>query len=140
MAEISKEKQQELQKKYMELQMLSQQINQTQKQIGLLAEQMQELTLTNEALNDLKNTNTGTEMLAPMASGIFVKANIADNKEVLLNVGAKTTVKKTIPQAEKLIKKQLEQIEQYKNDMESNLNELTTQSQKFEKELSGLTK
>ena len=56
MVEISKDKQQELQQKYMELQMLSQQITQTQKQIELLANQMKELMQTNEALNDIKNT------------------------------------------------------------------------------------
>ena len=52
--------------------------------------------MTEQALDDLKTTKTGTEILVPMASGIFIKAELKDNKELAINVGADTVVKKNI--------------------------------------------
>ncbi|MBR9692086.1 prefoldin subunit alpha [Candidatus Woesearchaeota archaeon] len=138
--EEDKEKQQVLQQKYMEMQMLSQQMQQMQKQIELLNNQMQELVLTKQALDDISKTETGTEIKVPLASGIFIKAEIKDNKEVMVNVGAGTAVKKTIPQAKELIDNQIKEITDFSQQSEGNLNKLAAKAQTIEKELAELTK
>ena len=138
--EISKEKQQKMQQKYMEMQMLSQQIQQVQKQLELLANQVQELNTTNEALDDIGKTKPGTEIRVPLASGIFIKAQLTDNKDVTVNVGSGTAVKKSIPEAKELIDKQLKEISGFKKELEGNLTQLAAKAQLIEKELSELVK
>ncbi len=138
--EISQEKQQALQQKYMEMQMLSQQMQQMQKQLELLVNQMQELNNTKEALDEISKTKTGTEIRVPLASGIFVKAQITDNKDVTVNVGASTAVKKTIPEAKELIDQQQKEITNFQKEVEENLIKLTAKAQQIEKELSELVK
>ncbi|MBW2996240.1 prefoldin subunit alpha [Candidatus Woesearchaeota archaeon] len=138
--EISKEKQQQLQQKYMEMQMLSQQMQQAQKQIEMVNNQINELNLTKEALDDISKTKEGTEIRVPLASGIFIKANLTDNKDVIVNVGAGTSVKKTIPEARKLIDDQLKEITDFARESEANLNQLAAKAQTIEKELTELAK
>ena len=137
---MDKENQQKLQQKYMEMQMLGQQIQQMQKQLELIANQVQELNATKEALDDIGKTPPGTNTFVPVASGIFVKGKITDNKEVLVNVGAGTAVKKTIPQTEELIKGQLTELTNFKKELEENLKKLISKAKTFEKELSQLAK
>ena len=137
--EISKEKQQQMQQKYMEMQMLSQQMQQAQKQIEMVHNQINELNLTKEALDDISKTEQGTEIKVPLASGIFIKANLIDNKDVTVNVGSGTSVKKTISEAKQLIDDQLKEITDFAEQSEANLNQLAAKAQTIEKEIAGLT-
>ncbi len=61
-----------------------------------------------EALNNLEEMDG--EVLVPLANGIFVKAQVQNKKEVLINVGYNTVVKKTLEDALKLVQKQEEEI------------------------------
>ena len=101
---------------------------------------MQELILTEQALDDLKNTKTGTEILVPLASGIFVKAELKDNKDLAVNVGADTVVKKDVGEAKKLITNQLEEITKIQQDLTENMEKLQSSAQNIQKELQGLIK
>ena len=134
------EKKQKLQQKYMEMQALSQQIQQVQKQLELIVNQVQELNSTKEALDNISKTPLDTEIRVPVASGIFVKGKITDNKDVTVNVGAGAAVKKTIPEAKELIDQQLKEITNFRAELEVNLNQLVTKAQQLEKELSELVK
>jgi prefoldin alpha subunit len=136
---MEKEKQQ-LQEKYMQMQLMEQQMQQVQKQLKLIEQQMQELTLTEQALNDLKNAKIGSEILVPIASGIFVKAELKDNKELAVNVGADTVVKKSIEEAKELIINQVEEITKIQEDLTGNMEKLQLSAQSIQKELQGLIK
>ena len=137
---MDKEKKQELQQKYMEMQMIDQQINQIKKQIELIDNQLQELTITQEALNSISKTKPETEILVPLASGIFIKSQLVDNKEVIVNVGAGTTVKKTIPEAGELIKQQLTEITTFRKELEGTLAQLASKANQLQKALEEIAK
>ncbi|MEE9525543.1 MAG: prefoldin subunit alpha [Candidatus Woesearchaeota archaeon] len=138
--EISQEKQQEMQQKYMEMQTISQQMQQLQKQQEVLANQINELNLTKEALDDIAKTKEGTEIRVPLASGIFIKAQLTDNKDVGVNVGAGTSVKKTISDAKELIDEQLKEISKFRDESAANLMQITGKAKQIETELSELIK
>src|SRR3989344_3582038 len=72
----------ELQKKYVELQMIDAQINQIQKQIQMLDSQLMELEMINVSLDDFGNISAGTEILTSLAPGIYTKAELKDNDEL----------------------------------------------------------
>lgn len=132
---MEEEKQQEIQQKYMELQVLGQQINQMQKQIQLLENQSIELTLVEQGLEDIKNVKIGTKILVPISSGIFVKAELKDNEELLVNVGANVTVKKDIPSTKQLIKKQLDEIKKVQEETIVELQKLVIKANSIEEEI-----
>ena len=136
----NKEKQKKTQEKYLEMQILDQQMKQVQKQLQLIGQQIQELAITEQALTDIKITKPGTEIFIPLASGIFIKAEIKDTKELALNVGANIVVKKDIENAELLISGQRTEIENIQKDLSLNLQKLNLKAREIEKEITQLIK
>ncbi len=136
----NKEKQKKTQEKYLEMQRLDQQMKQVQKQLQLIGQQIQELAITEQALTDIKITKPGTEIFIPLASGIFIKAEIKDTKELALNVGANIVVKKDIENAELLISGQRTEIENIQKDLSLNLQKLNLKAREIEKEITQLIK
>ncbi len=125
----------DLQEKYMQLQIIEQQMKQIQKQIQLIESQMNELVTAHQALDDLKKTRDGTKMLVPISNGIFAKAEIKDNAELIVNVGANITVNKDIESTKGLITKQINEIKGVQEKMMLDLQKLSINGTSLEKEL-----
>lgn len=131
-------KQEELQKKYLELQLLAQKINEIQKQVQNIDAQITDLLATSESLSELSKTKAGSEMFVPISPGVFAKAELKDSRELLVNVGAGTAVKKSLPEVRKMIDGQAAEIENYKQQAMEQLERLIGHARKIEKELKGL--
>ncbi len=125
----------DLQEKYMQLQIIEQQMKQIQKQIQLIESQMNELVTAHQALDDLKKTKQGTKMLVPISNGIFAKAEIKDNMELIVNVGANITVNKDIESTKSLVAKQINEIKGVQEKMMLDLQKLSINGTSLEKEL-----
>ena len=110
--------------RYRQLQMIQQQAEQIAEYVQKLQMQLQEIDNSLEALQELKNTAINTEILAPVANGIFLKASLQDNQKLVVNVGAEVTVEKTIPEVITLLQEQKEKITQNISEAEGVLQEL----------------
>ncbi len=130
--------QEELQQKYMEFQMMSQQANQMKEQLQAFEQQAEDLNKVLECLTEIENTKLGTEILIPMSSGIFLKAELKDNKEVNVNVGSNVSVKKSIPKTKDLITTQIKEIESLKQRLNTNLQLMGSRAKELEAELESL--
>ena len=104
------EKEEKLQKLYLEFQMVDQSIKQLEKQSMTLNNQLMELMVTKQALEETKNIKEGTEVLAPLSSGIYIKTQLKDNKNFIVNVGSNVTAVKNIDSTKKLIDTQIDEI------------------------------
>lgn len=124
-----------LQEKYMEYQMLEEQLKQVQEQVQTIKKQQEELEGIREALDYLSKTTTGTELLVPVSSGIFVKASITETKNVLMNVGDGVVVPKSMNDAVALISKQKEELSSYLDTLQQNLQLLVLYHERIETEL-----
>jgi len=100
-----------LQKKYLEFQLLDQQLKQTQKQAQLLEEQLVEIVYTQQSLEELKDVKPGSEILVPVSNGMFAKATLTDSHELIVNVGSGAAVPKTIEAAQQMLAKQLDEVQ-----------------------------
>ncbi len=129
---------QDMQQRYMDLQMISQQSKQIEAQLGKIEEQLNELAVTTEALLDIQKADAGTEILAPISPGIFIKTKLSDNKEIIINVGSKVTVSKDIDDAIKLINAQYSEIEKYKREITETYSYMTLQMKEAEEALTKL--
>jgi len=124
-----------MQQKYMELQMLNQQMQQVQQQLQTVEQQSMEVEFVIDALENLAKVDVGSEVLVPLSSGIFVKAKLQDNKELVVNVGGNTTVTKTILEVQEMLRKQVKELHKVKNDLTGKFTESANKMQKLQMEL-----
>ncbi|MBD3304638.1 prefoldin subunit alpha [Candidatus Woesearchaeota archaeon] len=124
-----------MQQKYMEMQMIDQQLKQIQQQLHAVEQQSMEVESVIDALGSILKVEPGSDILVPLSSGIFVKAKIQDNRELLVNVGSNTTVSKSVPEVEEMLKKQLGELEKVKKDMTGKFSELANKMQALQAEL-----
>ena len=126
---------QKLQQKYIEMQIMDQQMKQIQQQIQLIESQLVEVENTKQALNDLQKTNNGSEILAPISNGIFLKATLTDNQKLRVNVGSGTVVEKTIPEVMDIIEEQEGEIKKAYGQLTAEMQKLSTKALAMEEEL-----
>ncbi|MDP3698413.1 MAG: prefoldin subunit alpha [Nanoarchaeota archaeon] len=122
--------------KYMQLQLLQQQAEQIAEYLEKLQLQQKELDNSLEALTELQKIKVNTEILAPIANGLFLKAELKDNQRLVVNVGAEATVEKTIPEVISLLQEQKEKITENISEAEGVLQELHEQGRRMYQETS----
>ena len=125
----TKTNEEELQQKYLQFQLLQQQLEQVNEHLQMLNQQNAELDISVNAVAELSQTEVNNEILAPIANGIFLKAKLTDNKKFIVNVGSDTTVEKTIPEVIKLLEEQKQQVYQQLVEADAIMQELTSQAQ-----------
>jgi|TARA_B100001964_G_scaffold218480_1_gene259537 prefoldin alpha subunit len=128
-------KEENLQKLYLEFQMLDQSIKQLEKQNTALNNQLMELMATNQSLEDMKKINNGTEILMPLSGGIYAKAELKDSKNLIVNVGSNITVTKDVDSTKKLIETQIDEIQKLQKNLVIQLQEETTKGALLEQEI-----
>ena len=126
----------ELQEKYYLYQNLHQQIKQESDQLQELNNKLVELEYIKMSLDELKSVEAGSEILAPISSGIFIKAELKKNDELLVNVGGNTVVGKDVEETKALMDTQVREIEEYRDKQLQKLQGLVTRARELEKELS----
>jgi len=132
---MTEEKQQRMQKAYMELQGIEQQMGQIQGQLQVVDQQVIELQNTKVAVQDLKHADISSNLWAPISQGIFVQAELKDNKKLLVNVGSDILVKKKISETKELLDSQIEEIQKAHTHLLETMQQLSTQGQAIQKEL-----
>ncbi|MBI4150980.1 prefoldin subunit alpha [Candidatus Woesearchaeota archaeon] len=133
-------KEQEATKLYLELQAFGQQMQQLQEQLQQLEQQVESVNDTSQSLDELGTVKDGTEILVPVANGIFVKARITNANELLVNVGSHVNVPKSIPDVKRLMDQQNEEVRKLQGQLAEQLQGLAGQAQKKEHELHALMK
>ena len=128
-----------LNEKYLELQVLDQQIKQVNQQMLNLDTQLLELQKLEENLDDLSQTKKDTEILVAFGGGVFSKAELKDNNTVLMNVGADIIVEKDIPSSKKVISHQIDQIKDVVQQLEQEFNILAMNSQILQQDMQKLS-
>jgi len=129
-----------MQKKYLELQIIVQQINQLQQQLINIQNQLLELNNLRENLNNIKDLKENTESFASLGYNIFIKTKVQDTNELLVNVGSNVFVIKNIEETNSLINSQMKQLELIIRELEDKLNELGNTGQVLESEILDLNK
>lgn len=114
------------------------QINQVQKQIQALNNQLVELELVNKGLDDFKETKAGTGILVSLSPGIYARAELKNNEDLIVNIGANVVVKKKIPDTKKLIDNQINEIKKIREQMTGDIQKLILKASSVEKEINSI--
>lgn len=129
---MDEQKQQELIYKFG---LYEQQIRQIQEQLQAVEQAIGDSTSISDGLNDLKDSK-GKEIFASVGKGIFVKAKV-DSEDLLVDVGSKNFVRKKIPETQNIIKEQMKKLEEAKNILEKNLDEINSELTTLVSEVQG---
>jgi prefoldin alpha subunit len=117
------------QEKYQQMQMIDYQIKQLQKVIESIDNQLLEINNTVDALKDFDKLKANDEILFPIASGIFAKAKLVDNKSLKINIGSNVAVEKNIKDTITMMEVQAKDIEKYKEEVLSQLQKFIEKAQ-----------
>ena len=136
---MSKQKDEELQKKYLELQIIVQQINNLQQQFSNIQNQIFELNTLKDSLNSIKDIKENSESFVPIGFNIFAKTKLHDTNELLVNVGSNVFVIKTVEETNSLIDSQIRQVELIIKEIEDKLYELEKTGELLQSQIIGLS-
>ncbi len=128
----------QIQEKYIELQLLEQKMQQIQQQSILIEQKILELTSLEESLDEVKNLKKGQVILSPLGSGIFLKSEVEDSEELFVNVGSNVVVKKNVSKTKELINKQIQDLKEFNNDLEKELQKASVEGKELQLELQRL--
>src|SRR3989338_7805110 len=135
---VKPNREQEMQEKYIEVQILKQQISAYVEQKQALDEKQNEIGATIEALKTLPTVKSGEEMWSNLGSGTFVRSDIKDTEKVLVAIGAGVVSKEPLARAIDILESRLneineaiEQIIMQANAMVERINQLEPELEKF---------
>ena len=111
-------------RKQFEMQMLQSQMQQIEEQMGMVSQQILELKSLNKNLDDLSSVEEDKDMVIPLGAGIFIEVKTKGTKEVLMNVGSGVMVRKSFEDAQKILVKQVKDLEGLAAQLEGNLQKL----------------
>jgi len=123
----------------MQLQLASQQIKQLEEQMVIVETQVNKLRALKDSLGDVK-TSKGNSTFSQLGAGVFVKSKIEDSSEVLVDVGAKVFVEKSVGDAQSTIEKQVDMSEKYLEQMAATLQMMNQQAMVLQEQAEGLVK
>ena len=101
-------------------QMLEQQIMAIQQQLQSVEQTLIDMASLNLGLDEIK---TNKEILAPVGAGIFAKAKLI-SEELIVGIGEKNYIKKSIPETKKLIQEQIGKLEKVRESLEGELEKI----------------
>lgn len=133
-----KKEEKELQEKYVQMKMLEEQLQEMQKQAQMLEKQLAEQIATAQSMEEFKKAKKGDEVLVPISSGVFIKAELKEKNSFLVNVGADTIVKKDIDTTKKMIEKQAQDMQELQGKMQMQMQKLGMQATVIQKEMQEL--
>ena len=106
-------------------QMFEQQIRMIQEQQQAIEQAIIELGSLNLELDDLIGKKDN-EILAPIGRGIYASAKLL-SEELLVDIGNKNFVKKSIPETKKILQDQLKKLEKVKEELNGELEKINTE-------------
>ncbi len=104
------------------LSMYEQQIQQLQQQLQAVEQGVFEMASLNQGLGELVGS-VDKEILAPIGRGIFLKTKLL-SEDLTVDIGNKTFVKKSIPEAQEMIKEQIKKLEDVKKELNDSLDKV----------------
>lgn len=128
----------DVEQKYLELNLLDSQMKQAQNQIQAIEEQMIQTTISVQAINEIEKLNKDSEVLIPITPGVFAKGRIVNTKELIVSIGADTCVTKTPADTKKMLQEKIDELKSYNQRLLLHIQQLNEAAVKVESQLKEL--
>jgi len=110
------------QQQLIQIQVIEQEANQLEQQLQFIEQHLMELRELNSGLDELESSKE-KKIFANLGKGIYVPAEIK-NKDLIVEVGKKNFVKKSIPEAKEVIKDQIVKLDSVKQQIIGRIGDL----------------
>jgi prefoldin alpha subunit len=127
--------QKDLEQKAYQFSALDARLRELEQGLTLIERQINELQACHSALDKLAGSKPGVEMLAPLGPGIFANAILGNNKDVLIDMGAKMLCKKSIAEAKQILKQRIDKAMIVHESLSNELQRIVQEMTKMEEEL-----
>jgi prefoldin alpha subunit len=114
---------------FFKINMLENYMRNVQQQIEAVENEMTELTLLKQGIEELKDSS-GKEVFSSVGKNIFIKTKIV-SEDLLVGIGEKNLVKKSVPQAAKMIEFQIKKLESILGDLAMERDNLNKEAEKL---------
>ena len=132
--------QRELQRKYVQMQLLKQQLNALLEEKLLVDEKVSEIVTTIDALQNLGKVKKGDEIWSGLGSGSFMRSDVKDIDRVLISVGAGILIKEERSRAIDILQSRLNELNKIDRDLIAEINKFSDNINKLEPEIQRLAK
>ncbi len=92
-----------LQERYVEAQLIQKQVEQLRLQMQFIQEELREVQGGLAALDDIAKSKPDSEIMLPLANGIFVRGTLKETDRLLVGVGASVVVEKDVPSTKEIL-------------------------------------
>lgn len=110
------------------LSLFEQQMQNIQQQLQAVEKALDDMNTLSLGLEELKGAE-GKEIFAPIGRGIFAKAKLL-SEELIVDIGGKNFIKKSIPDTKKIIQEQMQKLEEVRDELNKTLEEVNKQLNK----------
>jgi prefoldin alpha subunit len=125
----SPNKEDQLRRILYELQMMEGTAQVLQQRLQILSSAQQELRLSQQSLNEMREVKPDTPMLVPIGGAAFIHAKTGSIDKVIVGVGADVSVEMEFPKALEDVNKRLEEVEKTLTSVEEQLGQVLAQMQ-----------
>ncbi|MEM5812772.1 MAG: prefoldin subunit alpha [Candidatus Aenigmatarchaeota archaeon] len=132
---IKKTKEEKLKEVYIKYQMLKQQLNTLKSQRSLLEKNIELIRATIENMKEINSIQEGKEILASIGNGVYIKTELKNNKNVIVEIGNDIIVEKPIPQAISLLEKKITETKEIIEKIDKQIIAFENEINNIEKEI-----
>ena len=127
MAQGLPQKENQLRQLVTEMRMMEGTVNTLQQRLQVVLASVSELRLAKQSLGDLKDIESGSNLLVPVGGAAFIKASLGDIDKVVVGIGADVSLEMEYDDAVKDVDERLQEMEKAQNSIEQQLGQIMAQ-------------
>ena len=127
MAQGLPQKENQLRQLVTEMRMMEGTVNTLQQRLQVVLASVSELRLAKQSLGDLKDIESGSNLLVPVGGAAFIKASLGDVDKVIVGIGADVSLEMEYDDAVKDVDERLQEMEKAQNSIEQQLGQIMAQ-------------
>ena len=127
----------EMQKRYVQLQLLKQYATAMIEEKGNLESRISEIAVTIHAVEKLNEVKKGQEMLASLGAEVYINSSIEDAGSMVIGLGSGIYAKKTIKEAEEILGNRRKELEEAHQNIMEEVTQLVEQIEILENQMQG---
>jgi prefoldin alpha subunit len=128
--ELNEEEKKEL---YFELKQLDEEVKKLNTHLENVDDQLAELNSSIDIINKFSELKKGEELRVPITSGIYIKSELTDTTNLMINVGSGVTVEKTPIEVTKILNSQVTELNKYRADITSQMTVIIKRIEEIQK-------
>ncbi len=130
-----KENEKEVQRKFMEMEILKQQLQALDMKRMEISKKIVDMETTKMGLDGMSGLEKDNETMVAVGEGVFAMAQIKETDKVIVNVGANLAVKKPVSEVKKLISEEKDKLIEVLTESEKEFGRLNEEAQSKNMEL-----